>query len=681
MVRHYKKKEKTMKWSEEDMEKAIDYARTHKNITAAAKQFKIPVSTLRDHIRGKSCKGKKPGHPTVLTMQQEQEIVDTCTVFAEWGFGLGRREIESIIQNYLKSTKQPHPFHNSVPGEGWWSGFMRRHNGLCKRKPQHLQMVRAKATTKPVIDHWFNNCLKQSLEDLDLFNKPEQIFNVNESGFPLGWTPKTILAKRGQKSPQALLAGSGRENITVQMCVSATGKLLPPYIVYKGERLMSDCTYGGPLATRFAVSHNGWMTEETFIDWMRSLFIPSLPDERPILLILDGHSSHVSYEIRVLAIENQIHLLKLPPHTTHALQPLDVGVLNHLKVIWQKIVGDFTRRERRIITKRDFPSLLDGVWKQYKPQWAKGGFCKCGIVPFKPESVPDSLFSYSDPFSTSQVSDKSPTASDENSLVAVLQSETENDEITSGVQIVQIVPSTTNLSTPTPPSLQSPLPISTHLSSPPTPPSLQSLQSSPPPASTAIPSTLSSSTTQSSRPPSLPMSTPILSPTTQSSPPPPASTSITSSSNSLRDFFADLLKSKTPTRNSKTQVRKRLTGLGESLTSNEAIERVRMAQEEKEQKEREKIERAQERKRKKEEKEKEKQEKQKNKQKVTSKPNKKKPRDQINRPPHPALAILKRVLPVVHRTMRTMNSGFNVSSAMHGVIWIVLDIQDGLKKI
>ena len=75
MVRHYKKKEKTMKWSEEDMEKAIDYARTHKNITAAAKQFKIPVSTLRDHIRGKSCKGKKPGHPTVLTMQQEQDML------------------------------------------------------------------------------------------------------------------------------------------------------------------------------------------------------------------------------------------------------------------------------------------------------------------------------------------------------------------------------------------------------------------------------------------------------------------------------------------------------------------------------------------------------------------------------------------------------------------------------
>ena len=76
-----------------------------------------------------------------------------------------------------------------------------------------------------------------------------------ESGFPLSWTPKTILTKKGQKTPQALMAGSGRANITVQTCISGSGTLLPPYVVYKGERLMSN---GGPLASHYAVSHNGW---------------------------------------------------------------------------------------------------------------------------------------------------------------------------------------------------------------------------------------------------------------------------------------------------------------------------------------------------------------------------------------------------------------------------------------
>ena len=147
---------------------------------------------------------------------EEREIVEACVIFAEWGFGLGRREVEGIIQNYLLTTKKKHPFKNGVPGEGWWSGFMKQHPELRHKKPQHLQMFRAKATNQEVINHWFIECLKPVLEKLSLLNSPEQIYNVDESGFPLSWTPKIILTRKGHKTPQALIAGSGRENITVQ---------------------------------------------------------------------------------------------------------------------------------------------------------------------------------------------------------------------------------------------------------------------------------------------------------------------------------------------------------------------------------------------------------------------------------------------------------------------------------
>uniref|UniRef100_A0A1X7VXQ7 DDE-1 domain-containing protein n=1 Tax=Amphimedon queenslandica TaxID=400682 RepID=A0A1X7VXQ7_AMPQE len=181
---------------------------------------------------------------------------------------------------------------------------MKWHPSLANRRPQHLQLVRAKALNEEVVRHWFHKCLSPVLTNLDVTGKPDNIYNVDESGFPLSWTPKCILSRRGQKSPQALLAGSGWENITVQLCTSATGKLLPPYVVYKGERLMSDTTYGGPLGTRYSVTQNGWMTELTFLDWMKSLFIPFIGDKKPILLILDGHLSHVSYEVRLLALEH-----------------------------------------------------------------------------------------------------------------------------------------------------------------------------------------------------------------------------------------------------------------------------------------------------------------------------------------------------------------------------------------
>ena len=192
MVRNYKPKTETT-WTKEDMENAIDMARRTKNIKAAVRHYKIPYTTLRYHISGKVSGEHGRGHPTVLTADEEREIVEACVIFAEWGFGLGRREVEGIIQKKI-------PFKNGVPGEGWWSGFMKRHPELRHRKPQHLQMFRAKATNQEVINHWFIECLKPVLETLSLLNSPEQIYSVDESGFPLSWTPKTILTRKGHKN-------------------------------------------------------------------------------------------------------------------------------------------------------------------------------------------------------------------------------------------------------------------------------------------------------------------------------------------------------------------------------------------------------------------------------------------------------------------------------------------------
>ncbi len=82
MVRHYHRKDGTMRWMEDDLKKAIAHAKQHRNIKAAARLYKIPVTTLRDKMSGK-VKRTQVGHPTALSAEQE-EIVDTCILFAEW---------------------------------------------------------------------------------------------------------------------------------------------------------------------------------------------------------------------------------------------------------------------------------------------------------------------------------------------------------------------------------------------------------------------------------------------------------------------------------------------------------------------------------------------------------------------------------------------------------------------
>lgn len=67
-------------------------------------------------------------------------------------------------------------------------------------------------------------------------------------------------------------------------------------------------------------------------------FLSYAPAYRPLLLLLDGHSSHFcSEDIRAAAAEDII-IFTLSPHTT---QLLDKSAFAPLKVEWRKVVQDF----------------------------------------------------------------------------------------------------------------------------------------------------------------------------------------------------------------------------------------------------------------------------------------------------------------------------------------------------
>ena len=298
MPRSYVKKREKKKWNDEQMMEAMEKVQTGEmTCYGAAKRYGIPTQTLRDRVKGKVAKGCKVGWPTALTQHEEKEIAETCMLFAEWRFGINKEEVIGVVGDYCRVAKKKVPFKDGTPGDDWWKGFMARYPDLAKRKPQQHQLVRAKATTEQLVDHWFNDVLGPTLDELDLHDKPQQLFNADESFLPLSGKPDHIICKKGIKSPQMLIGGSGRENITIHCCVSASGQYIPPYVIYTGQKLMFDHTQGGPLGTRYGVSPSGWMTNKTFLDWFSSQFIPSLPRERPVLLILDGHKSHVSYAI------------------------------------------------------------------------------------------------------------------------------------------------------------------------------------------------------------------------------------------------------------------------------------------------------------------------------------------------------------------------------------------------
>ena len=112
----------------------------------------------------------------------------------------------------------------------------------------------------------------------------------------------------------------------------------------------------------------------------------------PRLLIYDGHLSHVWYGTLELARQQKVTIIKLPPHTTDLLQPLDVAVFKSLKDHWGDILFQQFSMSRNKLTKSEFATVLssEDVWKNaFTPENIKQGFRKCGISPPNRKMYPE----------------------------------------------------------------------------------------------------------------------------------------------------------------------------------------------------------------------------------------------------------------------------------------------------
>uniref|UniRef100_A0A2A4K184 HTH psq-type domain-containing protein n=1 Tax=Heliothis virescens TaxID=7102 RepID=A0A2A4K184_HELVI len=362
---------------------------------AASKMYGIPTSTLNDRVLKKTAiVSKTLGRPTAIPVELEEKLANCLRTLEKWGWGLSRAELLDVTQEFIKRNDIKTPFKNGRPGPDWFINFRKRHN-LSIKKPQPVEYLRKKMTD-PFIIHEYFTLLEKTLLELNISN-PKQIWNLDETSVCLDPTKTKVVGARGEPCTRTT-SGSAKENITVLTTVNAAGQKLDPLIVFKGKHMYEQWTlqnskkYDFNLA--YAASKRGWMETSIFYDYILKVFIPNLGEERPVLLLYDGHVSHVDDKVVALAVENDITILKLPAHTSHLLQPLDLAVFKSFKTIWDKNLVKWQRQNIGMkLRKQSFAEMFAEAWQETKPQAIQNGFKKGGIYPFNPLVIPRNKFS------------------------------------------------------------------------------------------------------------------------------------------------------------------------------------------------------------------------------------------------------------------------------------------------
>ena len=390
------------------MKEAVEAVHKGMGYREAARGFNVPVETLRRRVIGAVQMDAKPGPPTVLSKEEEDLLAKYVVDMADMGFGLSREDVMQMAFTIAERTGKKHPFKDEHAGRGWYEGFKHRHPHLTLRSPQPLSYCRALCSNKAVVDDFFAK-LGSVYGRLNLLTKPMQVYNADETGINVVYNPGKVVAMVGRRNVYSIAAAERGKNHTLLACVSASGCSLPPLMIYPRKRSVPEAMrLGAPPGTVFTVSDNGWMTKDIYLMWFQQ-FIHWIPPVRPVLLIQDGHCSHVSIEVIELARANSIHLLCLPPHTTHFLQPLDVGVFKSFKAAFSRACHKHVmERPGRVVTADIFASLVGEAWPlSITPLNIMSGFRKCGIQPFNPGEVGDRVLKVSQGVKTPPCPDES----------------------------------------------------------------------------------------------------------------------------------------------------------------------------------------------------------------------------------------------------------------------------------
>ncbi|XP_071635524.1 uncharacterized protein [Temnothorax longispinosus] len=380
-------------WSEENMKRAIQEVLERKSSQrVAADRYHVPRTSLQDRV-----KAIKQGHqinlkPKLGRFQQTftpefaRQLCEHVIDLDNRLMPLTRSEFLRFAFDLAEKIKIPHRFNKEkrMAGKDFFCNFKKRNPDLALRTLEATSLMRAVGFNKFQVDRFYDLFLK--LEGQFRF-QASQIYNADETGVSTVHKNDKVLSVKGKKQVGELTSAERGRNVTVMFAMNAAGHFVPPMFIFprikmdKNGRLM----IGAPPESIGVACKNSWMNAETFLRWLQH-FQQHVHSSaaRPILLILDGHSSHKELNIIEYARNNHIHMLSTPPHTTHKLQPLDRVFFKPFKQAYGSASASWMRQNPGArLTEYDIAGLVNTAFtKVARLDIAQNGFRCTGIQPF-----------------------------------------------------------------------------------------------------------------------------------------------------------------------------------------------------------------------------------------------------------------------------------------------------------
>jgi len=304
------------------------------------------------------------------------------------------KEVKKLAYDFAEEAHIPHNFNKEKREAGWdWlAGFRKRNPQLSLRSPEPTSAARAQAFNKPQV-HIFFNLFFNTMRSENI--SVEKIYNMDESALTTVQKPSKVFAQKGKKQVGVLTSAERGQHVIVVSCIGSSGQCVPPALIFPRKIFNANLYDGAPPGTLKMYQDTGYMTGELFIEWM-NYFIKNVKSslEEKVLLLLNGHSSHKTVEALELAKKSGVVLLCLPPHCTHRLQPLDIGIFGPLDVYFNQEIEIWLKANTgRTVGLYQISNIFGRAYvKTVTMKNILSSFQACDLNPYNPDIFPDHLF-------------------------------------------------------------------------------------------------------------------------------------------------------------------------------------------------------------------------------------------------------------------------------------------------
>lgn len=403
MVRTYQRKTNRGKTSVEVFQEAANLVINDKmSIRDAASRRGINFMTLHRYIKKLKANPlnttisvgyAKPSK--VFSDEEEHELAKYVEHCSKIYYGMTTKDLRKFAFDLAVANKNKFPEawrKNELASKDWLKGYLKRHKNLSIRSPEATSLARATAFNRANVNLFFDNLGK--IYDKFSFS-PSDVYNMDETGLTTVQKPKKIIAKKGSKQVGAVTSGERGTLVTMALAVNAIGNYMPPMLIFPRQKVKPFMTQNAPPGSVAAAHSSGWMTAENFLIFIEHFSkFTRCTKEKPVLLVLDNHSSHLSIPVLNHCKQNGITLLSFPPHTSHRLQPLDRTVYGPLKEYFNVNADGWLKSHPGVpMTIYDIPVVLkEALPLAATPRNIQKGFSVTGIWPFNREIFTEDEF-------------------------------------------------------------------------------------------------------------------------------------------------------------------------------------------------------------------------------------------------------------------------------------------------